>query len=208
MQLPLSIQVATAGYVLGRLLLQPPPAALVQSLADTSMRATWPLSDQHSTTGLSTLSDGVGELGAIRFDYERLFTRGAPPPVALHTTAHARPASATLSNLVEVYRRDSLSVSGLVGAYDDHVALQLLYVADRASEAAQAERSDDAIRLARAHEAAGWVREHFLDPAASSILAGIREHAATPLMRALPDLVQGFLDEHRRSLADDGSRAD
>lgn len=193
MQLPLGVQVATAGFVLGRLLLNLPPAALVQNLDDQAMRATWPLSDPHSRRALSLIRDGVGELGAVRFDYERLFLR--TPAIDLHTAAGD---ADVIAELREIYRRDNLSVAGSVNIYDDHIALQILYLADRAAEAAQADLAGDRERARRACAFAVWLRENHLDPAVRPILAATRERAATPLFKALPALVQGFLDEHRR----------
>ncbi len=210
MQLPLDIRVATAGFVLGRLLLQVPPAALVHSLGDGAMRATWPLTDLHSARALALLADGVGELGAVRFDYERLFLRGAPPLVSLHSTAWngAAPAAGRVAELRELYRRDKLSASGLAVNHDDHVGLQLLYVAERAADAGKAERDGDPGHARAARQAALRLREQHLDPVAGPLLAAIEEHAATRLFRALPDLVRGFLAEHARSCeAPDGDPA-
>lgn len=168
--LPLGIQVATAGFVLGRLLLKPPAAALVESLNDPAMRATWPLADEDTRAALAALDGGAGELGAVRFDYERLFVRASPGRIELRTGQGA----------------------------DDHVGQRILDLAELTATAAQAERSGDGAAAAAARESATRLREK-LDPVVGLVLDAVQERAVTPLFRVLPGLVRGFLVEELRS---------
>lgn len=201
MQLPLGVQAATAGFVLGRLLLKPPAAALVGSLGDQAMQAAWPLDDPDSRRGLAILSGGTGQPSALEVEYKRLFVRESATRVELRSAVRRRDvdAAATRAELREIYRRDRLSVAGTVSVYDDQVGTQLLYLADRLASAAQAALRGDAEAADQAARAGLWLRENHLDPVIDEVLDAIEQWANTPLYRALPPLTRGFLAEHRRA---------
>ncbi|MGC4152358.1 MAG: hypothetical protein QM628_04685 [Propionicimonas sp.] len=199
MRFPLGIQAATAGFVLGRLLLNPPAAALVASLGDQAMRAAWPLTDRYSQLGLAMLIDGTGEPSALELEYRRLFVRHSPHRIELRT-ALTRPgvdAASTRAELRRIYRRDELSVAGIGPAHDDQVGTQVLYLADRLATAAHADLRGDSAGARQAADAGMWLRVTHLDPVVDDLLDAIEQRARTPLFQALPHLIRGFLQEHR-----------
>src|SRR5690606_23497443 len=73
-----------AGFVLSRLLLEPPSQALAENFATPQMRESWPLQDPDSTAALAGLE--TDRYDALLREHTALF-RGRPPLVSLHESA-------------------------------------------------------------------------------------------------------------------------
>ena len=93
---------ATAGFVLSRLLMEPPSQALAENFAAPGMRETWPLRDPVSAAALERLEPDPYE--ALPRDHTTLFRR-RPPLVAVHE-------SAWRTDVDRAALGDSIAVSG------------------------------------------------------------------------------------------------
>lgn len=184
-------RVGTAGFVLARLLLEPPSQALAENFGNTQMRTAWPLRDEQSRSALDSLTADPYE--DLPREHLTLFRR-PPPRVALHESAlrgGANPAA------VRATLRDHYERAGLRPLpEDDHVAHQVTLLAHLATQIGRAAAAGE-MTAARAHaRTAVQFRGAHLDPMIDSILGGIVEHARTHLYRAVPGLLRGFLTAH------------
>ncbi|MFD1506035.1 hypothetical protein FE374_18455 [Georgenia yuyongxinii] len=178
-----AVGVGTAGFVLSRLLLEPPSRALAEHFGNPQMRGTWPLDDADSRAALDTLAADL---------YEDLLED--------HT------ALSRVVSLQEAAWRDDEDPArlraDLVAAYeagglrplpaDDHVGHQVALLAHLATRLGGAGAGAAATARAAAL-ATQELREAHLDRVIDPILDGIARHAQTRLYRAVPGLVRGFL---------------
>lgn len=182
-------RVGTAGFVLARLLLEPPSQALAENFGDNEMRTTWPLRDEQSRAALDSLAPDPYE--DLPRDHLTMFHR-PPRRVALHESAWR--ADATDPATVRATLRDQYERAGVRPLpEDDHVAHQVTLLAHLATQIGRAAAAGE-MTTARAHaRTAVQFRGAHLDPMIDPILRGIDEHARTHLYRAVPGLLRGFL---------------
>lgn len=185
-------RVGTAGFVLARLLLEPPSQALAENFGDPQMRTTWPLRDDQSLAALDALGPEAYE--DLPRDHLTMFRR-PPPRVPLNESAwHSADTdpAALRTTLRDQYERAGLRPLPA----DDHVAHQLALLAHLATLIGRAAAIDE-LTTARAHaRTAVQFRRAHLDRVIDAILRGVDEHARTHLYRAVPSLVRGFLSAH------------
>lgn len=186
---------ATAGFVLSRLLMEPPSQALAENFAAPGMRETWPLRDPVSAAALERLEPDPYE--ALPREHTTLFRR-RPPLVALHESAWRTDVdrAALLPELATTY--EGANFTGLPTPVDDHLGYQVAYLATLATVVGRAD--DDGTRHAAAATATRFRAAH-LDRVVEHVLDGITAHARTHLYRAVPGLLRGYLTEHARLCA-------
>lgn len=186
-----------AGFVLSRLLLEPPSQALAENFATPQMRESWPLQDRDSTAALAGLE--TDRYDALLREHTALF-RGRPPLVSLHESAWRIDIdrAALLPELAADYR--GANFTGLPTPVDDHVGYQVAFLADLATVVGRSAAEDPANMRAAAATATQFRAAH-LDRVIGPILQGIGTHARTHLYRALPGMLRGFLAEHERLCA-------
>ncbi len=185
-------RIGTAGFVLSRLLLEPPSLMLAENFASPQMRDTWPLRDEHSTAALASLAPDPYE--TLPRDHATLFRR-RPPRVALHESAWLTADPAALrADLTAAYR--GANFTSLPAPVDDNVGYQLAYLADLATRVGRAAGGGDVPTAREAAAAAARFREQHTDRFIGPVLDGVEQHARTHLYRAVPGLVRGFLAAH------------
>ncbi|TRW44726.1 hypothetical protein [Georgenia yuyongxinii] len=186
-----AVGVGTAGFVLSRLLLEPPSRALAEHFGNPQMRGTWPLDDADSRTALDSLgADLYEDLLEDHTALSRVVSlqeaawRADEDPARLH------------ADLVAAYEAGGLRPLPA----DDHVGHQVALLAHLATRLvdAGAGAGAGAAETARAAALASQeLREAHLDRVIGPILDGIARQARTRLYRAVPGLVRGFLAADR-----------
>jgi len=184
-------RVGTAGFVLARLLLEPPSQALAANFGDPAMRDTWPLRDATTAAALDPLGPDPYE-DLVR-DHARLF-RNRPsqvPPLVSAWRRDGTDPARLRAELVAWYAQAGLHPVPT----DDHIGHQLALLAHLATRLGPAPSGRMTPQVAAAD--ALTFRTTHLDPVVAPVLDGIARHARTRLYRAVPGLVRGFLAEHR-----------
>ncbi|WP_454084938.1 molecular chaperone TorD family protein [Georgenia sp. Marseille-Q6866] len=186
-------QVGTAGFVLSRLLLEPPSQTLAESFASPRMRQTWPLQDAHSVHAVESVDPEP--LDVVVRDHMTMFRR-RPPLVPLHESAWrgGSDADALRQELLDTYA--GTTFAGLPSPADDHLGLQLAFLADLATRVGRLHAAGDVAGAGGAADTALRFRTEHTDLVAGPVIEGIARHAATRLYRAVPGLLRGFLTGH------------
>lgn len=181
-------RVGTAGFVLSRLLLEPPSQALAENFGNSQMRATWPLQAEVSRAALERITPEPHE--ELVRDHARLF-RNHPPLVPIHETAVRQDLDDSArhrAELIATYEEAGLRPVPTDDHVGNHICL-LAHLATRESSS-QITAAQEAARTALAF------RARHLEPVLDPVLEGIAEHARTQLYRELPVLLREFLSEH------------
>ncbi|MBK8447190.1 MAG: molecular chaperone TorD family protein [Micropruina sp.] len=178
---------ATAGFVVARLLLKPPDGALLDRLADRAGRRTWPLHNPASVAALRLLDDGFSS-SAVGAEWQALLG-GPTPAVRLRESEWTGADEPELSaELVARYRDAGLGLTQFGAAEPDQLGVELHYLAHLAAVAAKTDTDSGG-----AAEIAAFRSDH-VDRFCSLVLDELRARAHTPLLAALPGLVDGFLE--------------
>lgn len=191
-------RVAIAAGVVSALLLEPPTEALAASFADTSAAADWPIDDPDAREALESVArTGVEADDVLRSDHFRLFVgpgRGdACPYESVYVSRDHLLFSPETYDVRAAYARLGLEAPKLDNEPDDHLGLELAFVAELAHRLMHA--SGDEQRDLR--ELLGWFLAAHLDRFAPEVMRQVAEHARTSIYRALPALVESVLREAR-----------
>lgn len=202
--LPADLDALAAGWtVLSRLLLAPPTADTLAQLRDADLLAQWPLRDERGAaargTALLLASGAEGEdAAAVRRDFAALFVGPgrlkAPPYESVHRSQERLLFEAETFQVRQWYARFGLAAPSLGRQPDDHIGLEIEFLATLAERALTAlEESDpDAAReLVAAHQA--FFSEHLL-AWAPAVVTLIQEHAETAFYRGVAELAAGAFD--------------
>lgn len=163
---------SAAWTVLSRLLLHAPGADTLQQVRDPELLNEWPLAglDPASAAGLELLKRSA-ELGedaaAVRRDYNRLFLGPdilrAPPWESVHRSVDGLLFEAETLAVRRWYARHGLAAPRLNREPDDHIGLELEFLAtlaQRALTALEENRPAEAQALVADHQA--FLTEHVL----------------------------------------------
>ncbi|MCB0910386.1 MAG: molecular chaperone TorD family protein [Propionibacteriaceae bacterium] len=179
---------AACGYAVSRLLLVPPDLAVLERFGDPSARASWPLCDRVSVVALQALGAGV-DPDRTRAEWEQLFG-SAPEPIELTESGWlGEPAAELRKALAARYRAAGLGDERFHDAPADHLGQELRYLAHLVAESARPGAGPGL-----GAEIAAFRRAH-PDRFSGDVLAELGRRAQEPLWRALPGLVEGFLDQ-------------
>ncbi|WP_019148368.1 hypothetical protein [Timonella senegalensis] len=204
MQFDLAFRVATAGQVLGRLLVLPPSPAVADMFSEELTRSTWPLDDESTRRGLSLLADGPGPFVQIHQEFHRGVAQESLSGPTLRVGSYVGTGESSnisvnaATALRSLYFKQGFSVPGFDGIYDDSLGFLLIYLAQRAGELGRAHAAGDVAAARLAHERGSEVRQGFVDPVIEPLLESLSGRFDAPLWRAYPDLVRGFVDQHAR----------
>ena len=158
---------AAAATVLSRLLLDAPDAEMLDATRDPAMLADWPLpSGEVTARGLDLLAasrERGEDARAVKRDHARLFvgpdTLLAPPYESVHRSADGLVFEEETMAVRAFYARFDLTAPRVGRDPDDHIGLELAFVAALATRALDAIEAGDEAERARILEA---LRE-FLD---------------------------------------------
>ena len=209
---------AIAYHFLGRCFYEAPRAEWLAALAGGRLFEAWPFPSRDDGTagGLALLNafcaswDRAG-LGALEWDFNRLFVGPgemlAPPWESVHRSKTKLTFQESTLQVRELYRRFGVEAPAVHREPDDHLGLELAFVATLSDQAAGAAGRGDTAHVARCFEAQrDFLRDHLL-AWAPACLALVEKHAETDYYRGAARLALGSLAESAR-LCGAGSNAD
>jgi len=201
---------AIAYHFLGRCFYEAPRAEWLAAFAGDRLFEAWPFpsgDDRTTDAGLALLTTfcrgwDPTQLDALTWDFNRLFVG---PGEMLATPWESVYRSKTKLTFQEptlqvraLYERFGVRAPAVHREPDDHLGLELAFVATLSDLAAQATAKDDATRLTRCFEAQkAFLRDHLL-AWAPACLALVEKHAETGYYRGAALLALGSLAESAR----------
>ena len=200
---------ALAYHFLGRCFYETPRGEWLAALARDRLFEAWPFPSRNdrTATGLSLLAafcEGWDQtrLGALEWDFNRLFVGPgemlAPPWESVHRSRTKLTFQEPTLQVRELYRRFGVEAPAVHREPDDHLGLELAFVATLSDLAAVAAARDDAGRLATCFQTQkDFLQDHLL-AWAPSCLGLVEEHAETDYYRGAARLALGSLSESAR----------
>ena len=200
---------ALAYHFLGRCFYEPPRAEWLAALADDRLFEAWPFAsrDDRTAAGLALLAAfcagwDPARLGALEWDFNRLFVGPgemlAPPWESVYRSKTKLTFQEPTLQVRELYRRFGVEAPAVHREPDDHLGLELAFVATLSDQAAEASGRGDTAQLARCFDAQrDFLQDHLL-AWAPACLALVEKHADTDYYRGAARLVLGSLAESAR----------
>jgi TorA maturation chaperone TorD len=201
--MPGRLDALAAGWTaLSRLLLAPPSDDTLAQVRNPALLDQWPLRDDSGATDrgrdlLLTSASAGEDADAVGRDFARLFVGPgrlqAPPWESVHRSRERLLFEAETFQVREWYARYGLEAPRLNREPDDHIGLELEFLAtlaERAITALEEDRPEDAGELVSAHQ--GFLAEHVL-PWAPALMDLIRENAETSFLQGVAELGTGAL---------------
>ena len=200
---------ALAYHFLGRCFYEAPRAEWLAALAGDRLFEAWPFPSRHDATaaGLALLNAfcagwDPARLGALGWDFNRLFVGPgemlAPPWESVHRSKTKLTFQEPTLQVRELYRRFGVEVPAVHREPDDHLGLELAFVATLSDQAANAAARGDTAQLARCFDAQrDFLQDHLL-AWAPACLALVEKHAETDYYRGAARLGLGSLAESAR----------
>lgn len=199
---------AAAWTVLARLVHEPPTEQELATLRAETGRGVWPLADgPRSGEGLALLGSSTEEVQAVADDHFRLFRgpgeRLAVPWGSVYLSEEGLLFDEQTMAVRAAYARHGLEVPHLNRDPDDHIALELTFLATLLARALDAEEAGDtatANGLLAEHDT--FCRDHLL-PFAPEFFARVEQHASTHFYRGVGVLGSDAMAQLTAQLADD-----
>ncbi len=200
---------ALAYHFLGRCFYEAPRAEWLAALAGNRLFEAWPFPsrDDRTTAGLALLNAfcagwNPAGLGALEWDFNRLFVGPgemlAPPWESVHRSKTKLTFQEPTLQVRELYRRFGVEAPAVHREPDDHLGLELAFVATLSDQAAEASGRGDTAQLARCFDAQrDFLQDHLL-AWAPACLGLVEKHADTDYYRGAARLALGSLAESAR----------
>lgn len=197
---------ALAYHFLGRCFYEAPRAEWLAALAGDRLFEAWPFPsrDDNAAAGLALLAAFCADwdparLGALEWDFNRLFVGPgemlAPPWESVHRSKTKLTFQEPTLQVRALYERFGVQAPAVHREPDDHLGLELAFVATLSDLAATA---DDAPQLTRCFETQrDFLRDHLLSWA-PTCLALVEKHTETDYYRGAALLALGSLAESAR----------
>ena len=198
---------AGAFTTLSRLLLAAPAAAVLAQVRDPGLLAEWPLPDEpECRRGVALLGESAAAREAeakIRRDYNRLFVGPerlkAPPYESVHRSPDHLVFDRETLEVRAAYAQFGLAAPRLNQEPDDHIGLELGFLATLCVRGLDALESDDDGELTRVLDAlAAFLRDHVL-LWAPRCLTQVAEGSATYFYQGVAALGLGTLARAREA---------
>ena len=195
---------AVAYRFLGRCFYAPPDAEWLTALAAGRLFEAWPLpSDEADTAaGLALLATycerwAPAQLDALTWDFNRLFVGPgemlAPPWESVHRSKTKLTFQESTLQVRALYEAFGVQAPALHREPDDHLALELDFLATLSERAVEAAGSDDGAQLGRCLQAQrDFLQDHLL-AWAPGCLGLVEAHAETDYYRGAARLARGSL---------------
>lgn len=189
-----------------RLLLEPPDLALLDRIGHPGLPDEWPMRDDASRQGMRLLIAGIAE-GPVPLarDHQALFVGPgpllAPPYESVYLSREHLLFEEQTLQVREAYRAFGLVAPALNREPDDHIGLELHFLAEvclRSLDALDAGDDDRLDATLAAHQA--FLTDHLL-VWGPDCLGRIREHATTDYFRGVALLTSGLLDQARETFS-------
>ncbi len=200
---------ALAYHFLGRCFYEPPRAEWLAALADDRLFEAWPFPsrDDRAPAGLALLRafcEGwdPARLGALEWDFNRLFVGPgemlAPPWESVYRSKTKLTFQEPTLQVRAVYERFGVQAPAVHREPDDHLGLELAFVATLSDLAAATAARDDTAQLATCRQTQrDFLQDHLL-AWAPACLALVEKHAETDYYRGAARLALGSLSESAR----------
>ena len=200
---------ALAYHFLGRCFYEAPRAEWLTAFAVDRLFEAWPFSsgDDRTAAGLALLAKffrgwNPERLGALTWDFNRLFVGPGEMLAAPWESVYRSKTKLTFQESTlqvrELYERFGVQAPAIHREPDDHLGLELAFVATLSDLAAGAAAGNDTARLARCFEAQkDFLQDHLL-AWAPACLALVEKHAETDYYHGVALLALGSLAESAR----------
>ena len=198
-----------AYHFLGRCFYEAPRAEWLAAFAGDRLFEAWPFpsGDDRTDAGLALLTAfcrgwDPAALDALTWDFNRLFVGPgemlATPWESVYRSKTKLTFQEPTLQVRELYGRFGVQAPAVHREPDDHLGLELAFVATLSDLATQATAKDDATQLTRCFEAQkDFLRDHLLSWA-PACLALVEKHAETDYYRGAALLALGSLAESAR----------
>ena len=203
---------ALAYHFLGRCFYEAPRAEWLAAFAGDRLFEAWPFPSGGDRTAaalalLATFCRGwdPAQLDALTWDFNRLFVGPGEMLAAPWESVYRSKTKLTFQESTlqvrELYERFGLQAPAMHREPDDHLGLELAFVATLSDLAARAAAGSDAAGLTRCFEAQkDFLQDHLL-AWAPACLARVEQHAETDYYRGAALLALGSLAESARLCA-------
>ncbi len=203
---------AVAYHFLGRCFHAPPSAAWLEALARDRLFRAWPLpsDDEDTAAGLALLAAycerwDPAQLGALTWDFNRLFVGPgemlAPPWESVYRSKTKLTFQEPTLQVRALYEEFGVQAPALHREPDDHLALELAFLATLSERAIEAAARGDGEQLGRCLRAQQeFLHDHLL-AWAPGCLALVEAHAETDYYRGAARLARGSLAASARLCA-------
>lgn len=199
---------AAAATALSRWLIAAPDAATANLVRDAAVLEQWPLPPAGATAvGLKLLADSARsaeDAVTIAADRTHLFVGPghvpAPPYESVHRSADGLLFDQETLQVRAWYRRFGLRAPRSGREPDDHIGLELEFLAQLLAWALDALDDEDPAAAAEFTTAAAQFLDEHLARWAPTLFAGMLEHSVTDFYRGVAHLGVGFVQETERVL--------
>ena len=200
---------ALAYHFLGRCFYEPPRAEWLAAFAGDRLFEVWPFpsGDDRTAAGLTLLTEfcrgwDPARLDALTWDFNRLFVGPgemlATPWESVYRSKTKLTFQESTLQVRELYERFGVQAPAIHREPDDHLGLELAFVAALSDLAARAAVAYDATQLTRCFETQkDFLRDHLL-AWAPTCLELVEKHAETGYYRGAALLALGSLAESAR----------
>ncbi len=198
-----------AYHFLGRCFYEAPRAEWMAALAGDRLFEAWPFPslDKRTAAGLALLGAfcagwDPARLGALEWDFNRLFVGPgemlAPPWESVHRSKTKLTFQEPTLQVRETYQRFGVQAPTIHREPDDHLGLELAFVATLSDLAAGAAARDDTAQLATCFRTQkDFLQDHLLAWAPACLVL-VEKHAETDYYRGAAHLALGSLSESAR----------
>ena len=209
---------AVAYHFLGRCFHAPPGAAWLEALARDRLFQAWPLpsGDEDTAAGLALLAAYCerwdrARLAALTWDFNRLFVGPgemlAPPWESVHRSKTKLTFQEPTLQVRALYEAFGVQAPALHREPDDHLGLELDFLATLSERAVEAAAGGDGEQLEGCLQAQrNFLQDHLL-AWAPACLALVEAHAETDYYRGAAKLARGALAASARLCGARGSAA-
>ena len=200
---------AIAYHFLGRCFYEAPRAEWLAAFARDRLFEAWPFpsGDDRTAAGLALLAPfcrgwDAAQLGALTWDFNRLFVGPGEMLAAPWESVYRSKTKLTFQEptlqVRELYARFGLHAPAMHREPDDHLGLELAFVATLSDLAAQATARGDTALLKSCFETqADFLRDHLLAWAPACLVL-VEKHAETDYYRGAALVALGSLGESAR----------
>ena len=200
---------ALAYHFLGRCFYEAPRARWLAAFAGDRLFESWPFPsrDDRTAAGLALLTEFCGtwdpaQLDALTWDFNRLFVGPgemlATPWESVYRSRTKLTFQESTLQVRELYERFGVQAPAIHREPDDHLGLELAFVATLSDLAARAAAAADARQLTKCFETQkDFLQDHLL-AWAPTCLALVDKHAETGYYRGAALLALGSLAESAR----------
>ncbi|MDO5050098.1 MAG: molecular chaperone TorD family protein, partial [Actinomycetaceae bacterium] len=193
----LAQRINAAGTVLSHMYLAAPTEELRAALYSKEMLSDWPLRDADSKQGVFTLQKSKPETAEeLKRDHLYLFKGIGKPLAEPHESPYLSREGLVFDEQTfqvrEYYRRYGFQAPNFNREPDDHIGLEIAFIANLADRYSREVESDEGAAEQTLGDIRTFLDEH-LNQFAPDVIERIRKNANTAAYKALAEFTLGFL---------------